>query len=91
MKKWHVFLFVFSCVVLALHFVPCSLFFWDVKSFSFVISRCNQLNSKTALCTTWKRLFLLFCLKKLTWYVVNMELLVEVSPDWQRGAVGKGS
>lgn len=55
--------FVFSCVILPLHFVPFALFSWDVKSFSFVSFRPNCLDSRTALCTTWKKLFLLFCLK----------------------------
>lgn len=51
--------FGFSCVFLALHFVPCALFSWDVKSFSFVSCRPNCPESRTVLCSTWISYF--FC------------------------------
>lgn len=61
--------FVFGCVILALHFVPCALFSWDVKSFSFVSCRPNCPDSRITLYTSWKKLLLLFCLKKRRLYV----------------------
>lgn len=67
LKKWHVFFFCFQlccsritfCSMLSLHSE------YEVVFFLF-LCRHNQLSPKIALCTTWKRLFLLFFLRKKT-------------------------